>query len=393
MSSTSSSTGGRRPRPDLTVLRSPGRAWRDQLSSETSGRTGWGGAHPSRGDGERAGGAAHPRVRGVVAHVRQHRRRPLHRPHRVVWDMRGHGRSDSPEDPAAYSVGTSLDAMLAILDDVGAERAVLVGHSLGGYLSLELAIAHPERVAALVLVDTGPGYPQRSRPRRVERDGRALRPATSTSAGLDGLPGSDELTAGVHRSADGLALAARGVLRQSDGHVLEALPTIAVPTLVVVGERDDAVPRRVAVHGRQDPRRSARRHRRLPATPRRSATPMRSTPCCARSSPGCGSHDDARRRASRGPGLARRALGPRRSPSSTGAACSLASGWATPTWPDGVVRAGPAGLGRRRRGRGDRRRRRRRRGARGRDEAGRADAARPRRPTSSSAPAAAGDHR
>ena len=78
----------------------------------------------------------------------------------VVWDMRGHGRSDSPGDPAAYSVRTSLDAMLAILDDVGAERAVLVGHSLGGYLSLELAITHPERVAALVLVDTGPGVPQ-----------------------------------------------------------------------------------------------------------------------------------------------------------------------------------------------------------------------------------------
>ena len=48
--------------------------------------------------------------------------------------------------------------MLAILDDVGAERAVVLGHSLGGYLSLELAIAHPERTAALVLVDTGPGY-------------------------------------------------------------------------------------------------------------------------------------------------------------------------------------------------------------------------------------------
>jgi pimeloyl-ACP methyl ester carboxylesterase len=58
--------------------------------------------------------------------------------------------------------------------------------------------------------------------------------------GLDGLPGSDELAAGVHRSAAGLALSARGVLKQADGHVMEALPTIAAPTLVVVGERDDA---------------------------------------------------------------------------------------------------------------------------------------------------------
>jgi pimeloyl-ACP methyl ester carboxylesterase len=155
----------------------------------------------------------------------------------IVWDMRGHGSSDSPDDPAAHSVATFLDAMLASLDDVGAERAVMLGHSLGGYVSLEMAIAHPERTAALVLVDTGPGFRN-----DAARDGwnemaegyaRDL-----DERGLGGLPGSDELSAGVHRSATGLALAARVVLRQSDGHVLEALPSIDVPTLVVVGERD-----------------------------------------------------------------------------------------------------------------------------------------------------------
>ncbi len=57
--------------------------------------------------------------------------------------------------------------------------------------------------------------------------------------GLAGLPASAELDAGVHRSAEGLALAARGILSQRDGHVLEALPTIAAPTLVVVGESDE----------------------------------------------------------------------------------------------------------------------------------------------------------
>jgi len=157
----------------------------------------------------------------------------------VAWDMRGHGRSDSPADPAAYSVATSLAAMVAVLDDVGAERAVLLGHSLGGYLSLELAIAHPERTAALVLVDTGPGY--RSDRGRAEWNEMVERYAGDLDErGLEGLPGSEELRAGVHRSAEGLALAARGVLRQSDGHVLEALPAIDVPTLVVVGERDAA---------------------------------------------------------------------------------------------------------------------------------------------------------
>ena len=64
---------------------------------------------------------------------------------------------------------------LDLLDDAGAERAVLVGHSLGGYLSLEFALAHPDRVDGLVLVDTGPGFRNDEGRQRVERDGRALR--------------------------------------------------------------------------------------------------------------------------------------------------------------------------------------------------------------------------
>src|SRR5690606_4088229 len=73
----------------------------------------------------------------------------------ISWDQRGHGASAAPDDPAAYSVAASLEDMATLLDDVGARRAVLLGHSLGGYLSLEFALAHPARVAALVLVDTG----------------------------------------------------------------------------------------------------------------------------------------------------------------------------------------------------------------------------------------------
>ncbi len=79
----------------------------------------------------------------------------------IAWDMPGHGRSEAPDDSSAYSMASFLAAMLCLLDlvdGVGAERAVFLGHSLGGYLSLDLALAHPERTAGLVLVDTGPGY-------------------------------------------------------------------------------------------------------------------------------------------------------------------------------------------------------------------------------------------
>ena len=89
----------------------------------------------------------------------------------VVWDIRGHGRSDSPEDPAMYSEALTVADMAAVLDAVDAERAVIGGLSLGGYLSLAFNISHPERVAGLVLCDTGPGYrsPNAGSGRRARR--------------------------------------------------------------------------------------------------------------------------------------------------------------------------------------------------------------------------------
>lgn len=155
----------------------------------------------------------------------------------VTWDIRGHARSDSPADPAAYSAALAVGDMVAVLDAAGVDRAVVLGHSLGGYLSLELLLAHPGRVRALVLVGTGPGYRQDEARddwnRMAERMGAAFE-----TRGLDALGRSEEVAAGVHRDARGLALAARGILTQRDGRVMAALPGIAVPTLVVVGEHD-----------------------------------------------------------------------------------------------------------------------------------------------------------
>lgn len=149
----------------------------------------------------------------------------LARTHTVItWDLRGHGRSDAPSDPAAYSVPLSIGDMAALLDRAGAERAVLAGHSLGGFLSLEFHLAQRARVAGMILIDTGPGY--RSDAPRADWNARAERIAQDFEAKGDA------------RSL-GLARAARGILAQHDGRVLESLPGIAVPTLVVVGEHDE----------------------------------------------------------------------------------------------------------------------------------------------------------
>jgi pimeloyl-ACP methyl ester carboxylesterase len=159
--------------------------------------------------------------------------------HTVInWDMPGHGRSEAPDDPSAYSVGSFLASMLGLVDDAGAERAVFLGHSLGGYLSLDMALTHPDRTAGLVLVDTGPGYRN-----DAARDGwnrMAVAYARDLEAkGLAGLPGGEELAAGVHSTATGLVHAARNVLAQRDAHVIDGLASITAPTLIVVGSDDE----------------------------------------------------------------------------------------------------------------------------------------------------------
>jgi pimeloyl-ACP methyl ester carboxylesterase len=66
-------------------------------------------------------------------------------------DLRGHGWSDKPLRAADYTPAALASWLAAVLDALGVERAVLVGHSLGGQVVLEAALAAPERVAGLVL--------------------------------------------------------------------------------------------------------------------------------------------------------------------------------------------------------------------------------------------------
>jgi pimeloyl-ACP methyl ester carboxylesterase len=67
----------------------------------------------------------------------------------VAPDMRGYGQSSIPEDMDAYDVPTVCDDMLGLLDALGEQRAVFVGHDWGAAVVWQLALAHPERVAAV----------------------------------------------------------------------------------------------------------------------------------------------------------------------------------------------------------------------------------------------------
>jgi pimeloyl-ACP methyl ester carboxylesterase len=169
-------------------------------------------------------------------------RRPLNEAgYRLVsWDIRGHAETESPDDPAQYSEALTIADIAALMDMLGIERAVVGGLSLGGFMSLAYQLAHPERVRALLLCDTGPGY--RSDEARAKWNRMAERSAVNfEEKGLDAAGRSPEVQAAVkhHKSAAGLAHSARGMLAQVDSRVIDHLPEIDVPTLVIVGEKDE----------------------------------------------------------------------------------------------------------------------------------------------------------
>ena len=147
----------------------------------------------------------------------------------VSWDLRGHGRSDAPSDPSAYSLEAGVADLLAVVEELG-EPAHLVGHSLGGYLSLVVALRRPELVRSLTLIASGPGY----------RDAESL--------------------AAWNRYVDEAVTAmpvpaiAAGLCRQESSFVIDNLGALAAPVLVVVGERDKRFLAGAAVLERRVPR-------------------------------------------------------------------------------------------------------------------------------------------
>ena len=171
------------------------------------------------------GATAHmwePQVEALAGHARV-----------VTWDLRGHGRSESPDDADAYS----HEIALADLDALVGERAILVGHSLGGQLSIAFALRHPERVAGLGLLSTGPGY--RDDAAREEWNGNIERQARALEKrGMEALPAGEDMHGGLHTSPAALAHAIRGFVKQHDSSIMDGIATITAPTLVLVGAKD-----------------------------------------------------------------------------------------------------------------------------------------------------------
>jgi lipase len=106
----------------------------------------------------RAGEGPDPVVclHGITAQHRAFNAAARHlRPSRglVGVDLRGRGDSDKPE--SGYGLATHASDVIRVLDHLGLENAVLLGHSMGAFVALKTALASPDRVRALVLLDGG----------------------------------------------------------------------------------------------------------------------------------------------------------------------------------------------------------------------------------------------
>jgi 3-oxoadipate enol-lactonase len=75
--------------------------------------------------------------------------------HVIVVDHRGHGRSDKPK--SGYSIQEHASDVRAVLDAAKADKAVLVGNSIGGMIAMQFALDHPDRVSGLAIVSSGTG--------------------------------------------------------------------------------------------------------------------------------------------------------------------------------------------------------------------------------------------
>ncbi|MCP2336552.1 alpha/beta fold hydrolase [Actinomadura rupiterrae] len=171
----------------------------------------------------------------------------LPRVRRIAWDARLHGRTS--DDGRVPTYWRSAEDLLGLLDHLDLPRAVLVGHSQGGFVSLRAALTAPGRVAGLVLIDTAadPWPPEALEQMTHVRDGmRNAGPEAVAPALLPFLLGDEpdlheEWLARWRMQPRARLADAVAMLMAVDG-VRDRLSEIDAPALVVHGTEDGPVP-------------------------------------------------------------------------------------------------------------------------------------------------------
>ena len=175
----------------------------------------------------------------------------------IAPDARGHGESAKPS--GGYAPADFVADAVAVMDASALERPVVVGHSMGGYHATALALAHPKRVRALVLVDVGPRVEHEGasrarrlsleRPDRFPDEAAALSYLKETSPGYSDAVYDNRLEFAFRRYADGAlewrsskhALAKILDATEARPATWDRLGEIACPVLIVRGTRSPSL--------------------------------------------------------------------------------------------------------------------------------------------------------
>ena len=181
----------------------------------------------------------------------------------IAVDLPGHGDSDKPADAERYRMERNVEDLVALLDQLGVERAAVLGYSMGGRVALHLALHAPERLWALVMESASPGIEsQAERADRRRSDGEmadsivrdGVEPfvdrwqAIPLFASQSRLPADERERLRQQRlrnEALGLANSLRGLGAGEQQPLYARLREIATPALVLAGA-DDAKYRTIA---------------------------------------------------------------------------------------------------------------------------------------------------
>jgi len=170
----------------------------------------------------------------------------------VAWDARGYGDSDDPIDGLRFSEYAS--DLECLLDSLGADKAHLVGLSMGGMIAQDFIARHPERAATVTLAGTSSGFGVLSEQAKAEFLDKRLRPLQEGKSLREMAPGMvDVLVAGkapqaarqrVQQSLEALRpdpyqLALHAILKTD---FRDVIPSISIPCLVLVGSEDRVLP-------------------------------------------------------------------------------------------------------------------------------------------------------
>jgi len=170
----------------------------------------------------------------------------------IRWDMRGHARSDSPDDASMYSKQHQVDDMRAVLDACRVDQAVFLGHSMGAYDNMLFFFSCPEnarRMRALIVFASGPGF-AKAKAREGWNNTSDKMAAEFATKGI--LANSYDRFKGhsAHGVKIGLAHSAKYVyghrdddplfMRMRDGASVVALhlDELKLPTLILIGDKD-----------------------------------------------------------------------------------------------------------------------------------------------------------